>query len=81
MSRMLSADCSACRYREAWASVPKKKRPDIFAGPPCEACGAATRLLSIEPHRRRRRAHVWTYECTACGEIDKVEMPIPRQPH
>ncbi len=59
----------------------KANRPDIFAGPPCEHCGGATWLLSIEPHRRRKRAHVWTFECTKCHEVDTVEMPIPHRPH
>jgi hypothetical protein len=57
------------------------KHPDIFAGPPCERCAAATRLLGIERHRRRKRSHVWTFECTTCGTVDKLEMPIPRRPH
>ena len=57
------------------------RHPDIFAGPPCEDCGGATRLLSIERHRRRKRAHVWTFACIACREVDAVEMPIPHRPH
>jgi len=57
------------------------KQPDIFAGPACERCGGATRLLSIEPHRRRKRSHVWTFECVECGAVDKIEMPIPHRPH
>ena len=57
------------------------KRPDLFGGPPCEGCGAPTRIIKIERHGRRKRAHVWTFECTQCGAVDSVEMPIPRRPH
>jgi hypothetical protein len=59
----------------------RAEHPDIFAGPTCNRCGGATRLLRIERHRRRKRSHVWTFECTACGAIDEVEIPIPQRPH
>jgi len=57
------------------------EHPDIFAGPTCDRCGGATRITRIETHRRHRRTHVWTFECTACGAVDSVEMPIPLRPH
>ena len=57
------------------------RKADIFAGPPCGRCGGATRLQSIESHRRRKRSHVWTFECMACGAIEKLDMPIPQKPN
>jgi hypothetical protein len=57
------------------------ERPDIFAGPPCERCGKATRLLSVAQHRRRRRSLTCIFECTACAATDKIEMLMPRRPH
>lgn len=59
----------------------RPKHPDIFAGDPCARCGGATRLISIAPHKRRKRSHVWTFECAACGAVETREMPIPRKPH
>ena len=60
---------------------PTRKHPDIFAGDPCARCGGPTRLTSIAPHKRRKRSHVWTFECTVCGAVERLEMPIPRRPH
>ncbi len=57
------------------------KHPDIFAGPPCDRCGGAVRLVSLAQHKRRKRSLVCTFECTACGHIDKREMLVPRRPH
>lgn len=53
----------------------------ILAGPPCEACGGATRIVSIEPHRRLKRRHVWTLECLSCGAEQSAEMPAPDRTH
>ena len=53
----------------------------MLGGPPCEACGGATRVLRIEPHRRLKRRHLWTLECTHCGAAHTIEMPIPQRPH
>jgi hypothetical protein len=58
-----------------------QKRPDIFAGPSCERCGGATRLLSTVPHKRRSRSLICTFECIVCHAIEKLEMLVPRRPH
>ena len=53
----------------------------ILGGPPCEKCGGATRILSIAPHKRLKRRHMWTLECLHCGTEQAVEMPAPRRTH
>jgi rRNA maturation protein Nop10 len=53
----------------------------LLAGPPCEQCGGETRIVSIEPHRRLKRRHVWTLECMKCGAKITQEMPAPRRTH
>jgi hypothetical protein len=55
--------------------------PNVFASPPCEHCGGATRLLRITPHKRFRRRQRWTVECEACGEQRDVDALGPRRPH
>ena len=53
----------------------------ILAGPPCDKCGGATRIVSIAPHKRLKRRHTWTLECLHCGKEQTVEMPAPRHTH
>jgi uncharacterized Zn finger protein len=53
----------------------------MLAGPLCEKCGGATRILAIKPHKRLRRRQTWTVECTACGETRGVPMLGPRRAH
>ena len=53
----------------------------ILAGPQCEECGAPTRIVRIEPHRRLKRRHVWTLECLHCDATQAVSMPAPRYTH
>jgi hypothetical protein len=36
----------------------------------CEKCGAATRLVGIEPHPRLSDTDVWTFECASCGHSE-----------
>jgi uncharacterized Zn finger protein len=55
--------------------------PKMLAGPPCAECGGATRIVSIEPHKRLKRRQTWTVECTACGETRDVPMLSPRRMH
>jgi len=57
------------------------QQPKILAGPHCEKCGGATRIVQIEPHRRRKRRHVWTLECLGCGATYRAEMPAPTRTH
>lgn len=56
-------------------------RMKILAGPPCEKCGGPTRVVSIAPHRRLKRRHVWTVRCENCAAVGAVEMPKPRNAH
>jgi len=53
----------------------------ILSGPACEKCGGATRIVSIAPHKRLKRRHVWTLECLQCGTGQAVEMPAPQRTH
>jgi hypothetical protein len=53
----------------------------LLAGPPCEECASATRIVSIAPHRRLKRRDVWTLECLTCGAAQTAEMPKPRRTH
>ena len=53
----------------------------MLAGPPCEKCGGATRIMSIAPHKRLKRRHVWTLECVGCGAQQTAEMPVPLRTH
>jgi hypothetical protein len=55
--------------------------PKMLAGPPCEACGGLTRIVSIWPHKRFKRRQRWSVACTACGAQHDVEMLGPRRPH
>jgi len=59
------------------ASEPTK----ILSGPRCETCGGTTRIVSIVPHPRLKRRHVWTLECIACGATRDAEMPAPNRTH
>jgi len=55
--------------------------PKMLGGPPCEKCGDATRIVSIAPHGRLKRRHVWSLECLTCGAEQTAEMPRPYRPH
>jgi hypothetical protein len=58
-----------------------QQNPKILAGPRCEQCGGATRIVRIEPHRRLKRRHIWTLECLGCGVTHRAEMPAPARTH
>ncbi|MDB5582727.1 MAG: hypothetical protein JWR80_7903 [Bradyrhizobium sp.] len=49
----------------------------VFA-PPCETCGAATRIYGIEPHARLARTEVYTYVCDACDETQAIVVPLSK---
>ena len=53
----------------------------VLAGPPCEECGGATRLVAIAAHRRLKRRHVWTLECLICETAQTTEMLAPHRTH
>ena len=55
--------------------------PKLLAGPPCQKCGAVTRLMRIEPHKRLKRRHIWALECTNCGVAQVADMPAPQRTH
>ena len=59
----------------------KTRERKILVGPPCETCAGPTRIVRIEPHKRRKRRHVWTLECLACGAPQTAEMPKPPCTH
>jgi hypothetical protein len=42
----------------------------------CERCGAATRLVGIEPHPRLAETDVWTFECANCGHSEIAARPL-----
>jgi len=42
----------------------------------CAKCGAATRLVGIEPHPRLAETDVWTFECATCGHTEIAARPL-----
>jgi hypothetical protein len=42
----------------------------------CEKCGAATRLVGIEPHPRLAETDVWTFECPRCSHTEIAARPL-----
>jgi len=53
----------------------------LLSGPACENCGGATRIMSIAPHKRLKRRHIWTVECLHCERQLIVDMPAPQRTH
>jgi hypothetical protein len=44
--------------------------------PPCESCGATTRIYGIEPHPRLTRTEVYTYVCDGCDQSQVLVVPL-----
>lgn len=42
----------------------------------CGKCGAATRLVGIEPHTHLAGTDIWTFECGQCGHVEIVAQPL-----
>jgi uncharacterized Zn finger protein len=45
--------------------------------PECTECMGKTRLVGVEPHPRFTQTDLCTYECTACGAVQTVAIPLP----
>jgi RNase P subunit RPR2 len=45
--------------------------------PECAECLGKTRLVGIEPHPRFAETDLCTYECTECGTVQTVAIPLP----
>jgi hypothetical protein len=51
----------------------------IVSTPPCENCGARTRIYGIEPHPRLPHTDINTYVCDACDTSQALVVPLPKK--